>query len=304
MTDRGLIAAMTAPVTPPGTAVVTGANSGIGRATAIHLAEVGFRVIGTVRRLDSAAKLLSMAEEAGVTVELEQMDVADDASTKAGFERILASGPVDVLVANAGVGGNGVVEDTPIEAYREVMEVNCYGVIRCAQAVLPGHAGARPRRHRRGHVRRRPVRRARTAAVRGLEVGGEAVGEALAQEVAPFGIRTVIIEPGITKSAIFAKNVGGLGENGPYAPHYRRMFQFYATGIPIATPASGAAETIAAAITSEEYRLRHACSWAGPEIIERREIVSDEDWVELGKAADDAAYYDGFDALFGVRINP
>jgi NAD(P)-dependent dehydrogenase (short-subunit alcohol dehydrogenase family) len=295
---------MTAPVTPPGTAVVTGANSGIGRATAIHLAEVGFRVIGTVRRLDSAAKLLSMAEEAGVTVELEQMDVADDASTKAGFERILAAGPVDVLVANAGVGGNGVVEDTPVEAYREVMEVNCYGVVRCAQAVLPGM-----RERGRGAIAvvTSVVGRFAALAQQPYVVSkwaAEAVGEALAQEVAPFGIRTVIIEPGITKSAIFAKNVGGLGEDGPYAPHYRRMFQFYATGIPIATPASGAAETIAAAITSDEYRLRHACSWAGPEIIERREIVSDEDWVELGKAADDAAYYDGFDALFGVRINP
>ena len=295
---------MTTAVTPPGTAVVTGANSGIGRATAIHLAEVGFRVVGTVRRLDSAAKLLAMAEEAGVSVELEQLDVGDDDSVRAGFARILEQGPVDVLVANAGVGGNGVVEDTPVQAYRDVMEVNCYGVIRCVQAVLP-----QMRERRRGAIAvvTSVVGRIAALAQQPYVVSkwaAEAVGEALAQEVAPFGVRTVIIEPGITKSAIFAKNVEGLGDEGPYAPHYRRMFQFYATGIPVATPASGAAETIAAAITSPSYRLRHACSWAGPEIVQRRPLIGDEAWVELGAAADDQAYYDQFHDLFDVRIQP
>jgi NAD(P)-dependent dehydrogenase (short-subunit alcohol dehydrogenase family) len=84
--------------------VVTGANSGIGRATAIHLAQQGHAVFGTVRSLDKATKLQSMAADAGVDVNLVELDVADDESVRAGFARILeqTDGRVDVLVNNAG----------------------------------------------------------------------------------------------------------------------------------------------------------------------------------------------------------
>ena len=70
------------------TVLVTGANSGIGRATAIHLASVGHHVVGTVRSLDKAEKLKAMSANAGVQVDLVVADVADDASVTAGFEEI------------------------------------------------------------------------------------------------------------------------------------------------------------------------------------------------------------------------
>ncbi len=119
--------------------VVTGANSGIGRATAIHLAQHGHTVYGTVRDVERAAKLTSMAADAGVEVELVELDVADDASVRDGFARILdEAGGVDVLVNNAGVGGNAVVEECPPSLFLDVMNVNLCGAVRCAQAVLPG----------------------------------------------------------------------------------------------------------------------------------------------------------------------
>src|SRR5688572_11993946 len=97
-------------------AVVTGANSGIGRAVAIHLATQGLRVYGTVRHVDKAAKLVTMAADAGTTVHLVELDVADDESVRAGFSTIHdEAGRIDVLVNNAGIGGNGVVEESPIE---------------------------------------------------------------------------------------------------------------------------------------------------------------------------------------------
>src|SRR5437867_11969485 len=96
--------------------VVTGANSGIGRATAIHLAKQGHEVYGTVRDVDRAGKLRSMAEEAGAEVNLITLDVADDTSVRDGFAEILGkAGKVDVLVNNAGVGGNAVVEEATPE---------------------------------------------------------------------------------------------------------------------------------------------------------------------------------------------
>jgi NAD(P)-dependent dehydrogenase (short-subunit alcohol dehydrogenase family) len=124
-----------------GVAVVTGANSGIGRATAIHLAGKGYTVYGTVRSASKATKLNAMAEAAGVEVKLAELDVADDASVADGFARILSeAGRVDVLVNNAGIGGNGVVEEATPQDYLDVMNVNLCGAVRCCQAVLPGCA--------------------------------------------------------------------------------------------------------------------------------------------------------------------
>src|SRR5881397_3082842 len=93
--------------------VVTGANSGIGRATAIHLAQQGDTVYGTVRSIDKAAKLQAMSADAGVDVNLVELDVADDTSVRDGFARIheATGGVVDVLVNNAGIGGNAVAEE-------------------------------------------------------------------------------------------------------------------------------------------------------------------------------------------------
>jgi NAD(P)-dependent dehydrogenase (short-subunit alcohol dehydrogenase family) len=99
-------------------AVVTGANSGIGRATAIHLAANGYRVFGTVRSLDKAGKLISMAQDHGVSVELIELDIASDESVHKGFAQILdQAGHVDLLVNNAGVGGNAVTEECPTSLY-------------------------------------------------------------------------------------------------------------------------------------------------------------------------------------------
>src|SRR3954468_9936280 len=217
--------------------VVTGSNSGIGRATAVHLARQGHEVYATLRNLDAAGKLLAMASEAGVEVHPVVMDIATDDSVRRGLDGVLESaGRVDVLVNNAGIGGNAVTEECPIELYEHVMNVNLYGAIRCIQQVLP-------QMRERGsgsivnisslvgrvcHVAQSPYYVSKWAM--------EAMSEGLAQEVAPFGIRVAIIEPGVTKSAIFAKNVDAPNSTGAYDTHYGRMFQFYKAGIPQATP--------------------------------------------------------------------
>src|SRR5262249_12592979 len=111
-------AAMDASPADTSVAVVTGANSGIGRARASHLAEEGHLVFGTVRDKARATKLLAMADERGVEVVLVELDVADDDSVRRGMSEVLdAAGRVDVLVNNAGVGGAGVAEDTDTATY-------------------------------------------------------------------------------------------------------------------------------------------------------------------------------------------
>lgn len=285
--------------------VVTGANSGIGRATAVHLAAQGHEVYGTVRNLDSAGKLRAMAAEAGVEVHLVTMDIADDASVTRGLGEVLdRAGRVDVLVNNAGVGGNAVAEECPPSLYLDVMNVNLCGAVRCLQMVLPGM-----RERRSGTVVNVTSVVGRVAALAQSPYvtskwAFEGLSEGLAQEVAPYGIRVAIVEPGITKSAIFAKNIDAPNQSGAYDDHYRRLFQFYAAGLAEATDPFEVAAVIHHAITTDEPKLRYAVSWGGPELISGRAAMTDEQWVELGRAADDAAYYDGFEALLGVDIRP
>jgi NAD(P)-dependent dehydrogenase (short-subunit alcohol dehydrogenase family) len=286
-------------------AVVTGANSGIGRATAIHLAAHGFSVIGTVRTRDRATKLGAMAADRGVEVDLVELDIADDESVRHGFEEILdRAGGVDVLVNNAGVGGNGVVEETTPSDYLDVMNINLCGAVRCSQAVLPGMrergSGAIVNvtsvAGRVGALAQSPYVASKWAL--------EGISEGMAQELAPFGIRVVIVEPGVTKSAIFAKSVDFPHATGAYEAPYQRMFQMYATGIANATDPFEVAEVIHHAVTTDEPQLRYVMSWGAEELIRGRERMSDADWVSLGAAPDDAAYYARFEELFGLDIRP
>jgi len=284
--------------------VVTGANSGIGRATAIHLASVGHHVVGTVRSLDKAEKLNSMEADAGVEVDLVVADVADDASVAAGFDEILGrTGRVDHLVNNAGVGGNAVVEECPSDLYLRVMNVNLCGATRCTQAVLP-----QMRERGSGTIVNITSVAGRIAALAqspyvASKWALEGVSEGLAQELAPFGIRVVIIEPGVTKSAIFAKNIDAPDSSGAYEAHYRRMFQFYGAGMANATDPFEVGRVIEHAIATDRPRLRYAVSWAGEEMAGLHDRIDDADWIGLGAIDDDADYVTRFDEIFGVDIS-
>lgn len=289
----------TGPVT-----VVTGANSGIGRATALHLAAAGHTVHGTVRSVARAEKLLAAAEAAGVHVELVELDIADDRSVRDGFERILATaGRVDHLVNNAGIGGNGVVEETSSARFLEVLDVDLCGAIRCAQAVLP-----QMRARGSGTIVNVTSVAGRIGAIaQGPYVAAkwalEGISEQLAIEVAPFGIRVAIIEPGVTKSSIFGKNTDAPNASGAYATQYARMLQMYAAGYHHATDASEVAAVIRHAIETDAPRLRYPVSWGGAGITEGRARMTDEDWVAMGRIESMAEYVAAFRAAFGIDIS-
>ena len=288
-------------------AVVTGANSGIGRATALAFAQAGFQVFGTVRGVSKADKLLTKARELRIAerIALVEMDVADSASVGAGFTKIFKDvDQVDVLVNNAGVGGNAVTEECPIDTYTEVFNINHNGSVRCIQAVLP-----RMRERRQGAIVNVSSVVGRITAIAQSPYyvskwAVEGMSEGLAHELAPFGIRVAIVEPGITRSSIFGKNIDAPNQSGAYDAHYRRLFSFYAAGMSNATPAEEAAATILEAATTDTPRLRWHCSWGAAELLEARAAMSDEDWVNFGRHVDDEAYYDEFLARFGIDIRP
>jgi NAD(P)-dependent dehydrogenase (short-subunit alcohol dehydrogenase family) len=283
--------------------VVTGANSGIGRATAIHLAAAGHTVYGTVRSIERADKLLAAAEAAGTSVEVVELDIARGESVRHGFARILDdAGRIDHLVNNAGVGGNGVVEETTPARFLDVMNVDLCGAVRCAQAVLPQMrergsgtiVNVTSVAGRFGAVAQAPYVAAKWAL--------EGVSEQLAHEVAPFGIRVVIVEPGVTKSSIFGKNTDTPHATGAYEAQYARMLQMYAAGYHHASDAVEVAEVIRHAIETDEPKLRYPVSWGGVGITEGRSRMTDEEWVALGRIESMEDYIAAFGDAFGIDI--
>jgi NAD(P)-dependent dehydrogenase (short-subunit alcohol dehydrogenase family) len=120
-------------------ALVTGTSSGIGLATAVTLARAGHKVIATMRNVDGAGELQKIILAEGLPITVAALNVDDDGSVSDAVDRALVeNGRIDILVNNAGVGGRGSVEETPMEVFRQVMETNFFGGLRCIKAVIPG----------------------------------------------------------------------------------------------------------------------------------------------------------------------
>jgi NAD(P)-dependent dehydrogenase (short-subunit alcohol dehydrogenase family) len=192
----------------PGVAVVTGANSGIGKATAVRLAQDGYTVFAGARHDEGLEAITAFAEDLGLVGQVLpiRLDVADDESVEAAFAAIAETGPVLVLVNNAGISGSGTVEDTPIADYQAVFDTNVLGVIRCTQQVLPAMREA-------GYGR--IVNISSASAILGPPVMSsygaskfalEGLSESLQAEVAPFGIRVIVLRPGTIMTPIWGKS--------------------------------------------------------------------------------------------------
>jgi NAD(P)-dependent dehydrogenase (short-subunit alcohol dehydrogenase family) len=284
-------------------AVVTGSNSGIGRAAAVDLAAKGWTVYGTMRSLEKGEKLAAMAADQGVEVHPVVCDVADTDSVKAAIAEISAdAGQIDVMVNNAGIGGNGVMEECPPELYDEVFDVNVNGIVRCSQAVLP-----QMRERGSGCIVNVSSIAGRIAAIAQSPYvvskwAVEGLSEGMAQELAPFGIRVAVIEPGIVWTAIMAKNTDAPNASGAYDAHYRRLFAFYGKGLQTPGHPDDVASVIFEAATTSSPKLRWTCGWGGVELSQNRGNFSDEDWVALGAIEDDAEYEARFSELFGLDI--
>lgn len=190
--------------------VVTGASAGIGLAAAVAFAARGDRVVASMRDLSRKEPLEAAASAAGVELEFQELDVADDASVEGAFEEIHARhGRVDVLVGNAGIGLLGAIEEISMDELRRVMEVNFYGVVRTTQAVLP-----RMREAGSGHliaitslggVMGQPFTDAYSASKHAVE----GLYESMQPVLKRFGVHTSIVEPGPVGTRFHEKGVAG-----------------------------------------------------------------------------------------------
>ena len=176
-------------------ALVTGASSGIGRATAALLAESGYRVFGAVRNIPSAMPIRN--------VEFLQLDVRDDESVKEAVRSLVSrAGRIDALVNNAGYALIGSLEETSIEEAKQLFETNFFGVLRVTQEVLPIMRAQRYGRI----VNVGSVVGFLPAPYQGIYAASkhalEGYSESLDHEVRQFGIRVSVVEPGFTRTKI------------------------------------------------------------------------------------------------------
>ena len=266
------------------TCIVTGANSGIGRSTAITLAKNSYTVFATMRSLERGEKLREMAQELDLEIKEVELDVSDTDSVNQGINEILdQTDQIDVLINNAGVGSNAVIEDVNIESDKSVFETNFWGVVRCIQAVLPTM-----RQQKCGHIIQvssiagrvglpaQPIYSASKWAVEGLS-------ENLAHDLSSFGIRVSIIEPGVTRTAILGKN-NTVPQNSDFENVYGRMLDMYMQGIEANIRPEAVSETILQCLDSSNKQLRWPVAWGAETMINARHdgSVSDEEWVKIG----------------------
>ena len=208
--------------------LITGATDGLGRAMAVFLAANGYRIFAAGRNAEKRASLDRLALERNLQLETLDMDVSDDVSVSHGVGRVLErAGRIDVLINNAGIAYVAVLEEIRLDDLRRQYETNVFGVLRVTQAVLPSM-----RERRSGRI----LNVSSIAGKIALPLMGpyasskhalEGLSDSLRLELAPFGVRVVLIEPGfiptnmsntaLDLSAAYAAKA----EKSPYAAIYR-----------------------------------------------------------------------------------
>lgn len=251
--------------------LITGASSGMGKATALALLAQGHTVIGAARRVDRMSDLVAAGGRAVA------LDVTDEAQVRAVVGALVEEfGAIDVLVNNAGFGLYGAVEDTSLEDARKQFEVNLFGVAAVTRAVLPAM-----RANKRGRI------------INVTSMGGkihtplgawyhaskhalEGWSDCLRIELAPFGIDVVIVEPGAIETefgAVMEQPMVERSGQSAYAPMTRAVAlatqNTYGRGN--SSPPTVVASTIARAIRARRPKTRYVVGkFARPLLFLRR----------------------------------
>jgi NAD(P)-dependent dehydrogenase (short-subunit alcohol dehydrogenase family) len=196
--------------------VVTGASTGIGRATALRLDSDGWRVFAGVRREADAEALSEAGSDRLVPV---MLDVTDPGQIAAAAEQIAATSDgagLDGLVNNAGVAIPGPLETLSIEDFRRQIEINLTGQVAVTQALLPQIRAARGRIVFISSIGGR-IAFPLTGAYHAAKFGVEAVGDVFRQELRPWGISVSVVEPGSIDTPIWERGEREADEIGERA---------------------------------------------------------------------------------------
>lgn len=255
------------------TVLITGASSGIGKATAIYLAQNGYKVYGAARRIEKLKELAKFG------IKPISLDVINDESMVACIDDIIKeAGRIDVLVNSAGSGYYGALEDMPLSDAKYQMEVNVFATARMIQLVLPSM-----RAQKYGKI----VNISSVGGKVTLPMGGwyhaskfavEGLSDALRKEVQSFGIDVVVIEPGGTKSemtGLGTEYLSKISGNSVYAPLAKGVIKMYADIVKSASDPIVIAKLVQKGIEAKCPKARYVGGSGAKLMLFLRKIFSD-----------------------------
>jgi NAD(P)-dependent dehydrogenase (short-subunit alcohol dehydrogenase family) len=269
-------------------ALVTGSSSGIGFETSLLLARAGFYTYATMRNLDKSSKIIDIAQEDNLPLEVLQLDVTDDKSVKDAIKIIAGKQRrIDVVVNNAGYGSTGAVEDFSIDEIKAQFETNFFGVIRVIQYVLP-----LMREQRNGIIVNISSVGGRIAfpfspSYASTKFALEGLSEALQYEVDQFGIKVILVEPGIIKTNFpsnMLKAKRAADPSSPYSELLKRRIERVKTMFENGTEPEEVGKVILKAVTfdnNEKPGLRYLVGSDAHSLIEKRKSMSEREFSEF-----------------------
>lgn len=270
-------------------AIVTGSSSGIGKEISLILARNGYNTFATMRNLDKSSELRSIVEKEKLsTLQFEQLDVTNEQSVQTAIRNIQnKAGKIDILINNAGYGFVGAFEDTSIDEIKQQFETNFFGLIRTTQAVVP-----LMRAQNSGLIVNISSGVGRfgiptLSAYASSKFALEGLSESMSYELEPFGIRTVLIEPGVIKtnffnSTVFAKK--SQDPNSPYADFMKNMEKNFTQMIETksSTPEE-VAKVVLEAIIDTNPKIRYLAGKDVEEWIQAKKKMTDEEFHRMFK---------------------
>jgi NAD(P)-dependent dehydrogenase (short-subunit alcohol dehydrogenase family) len=264
-------------------AFVTGSSSGIGFKTALILARDGFHTYASMRNLDKSRDITQIASKEKLPLQVVKLDVNSDTSVKDAVDQIVKeNNRIDVLINNAGYGLFGSLEDTSIEEIKAQFETNFFGVIRVTQQVLPVM-----RKQKNGIIVNVSSVGGRIglpclSAYHSTKFALEGLSESMSYELDPFGIRVVIIEPGVIRTNIMNSSVlakKALDPKSPYSSLMQKVENSFESMLKnAASPPEEVAKVILQAISSENPLLRYTAGNDADDIIRARTTMSEAEF--------------------------
>ena len=254
--------------------LITGASSGIGKATALELAQKGYTVYASARRMEK------MKDLEPIGIKLLAMDVTKDESMVEGVNTILGNeGRIDGLVNNAGYGSYGALEDVPLSEGKYQFEVNLFGLARLTQLVIP-----QMRKQKSGHI----INVSSIGGKAGEPLGSwyhatkfavEGLSDSIRMELKQFGIKVVIIEPGAINtewSGIASEGLINTSGNTAYSQLVKGHQKMWENAFKWGSKPEVIAKTIAKALKSKNPKTRYAAGGGACMFLFLKTILTDK----------------------------
>lgn len=268
-------------------AIVTGSSSGIGFEISLMLARNGLTTYATMRDLHKSSMLRSIADKEKIPLRCVQLDVTDDMSVKKAIETIVnESHNIDILINNAGYGLSGALEDLLIDEIKLQFDTNFFGLIRATQAVLPIM-----RNHGSGIIVNISSGLGRfgiatSSAYASSKFAVEGLTESMSYELEPFGIKTILVEPGIIKTNFIKAAVLAQKSKDPNSPYFQfmnNMDEGMKKLIENSESPEYVARVVLDAINDSNPKLRYLAGKDVEYIMEIKNKMSDEDFHNMIK---------------------